>query len=146
MKHLWSLLAAPTPAATPPDGANRAARRRATLALLLVAGLAGCAHGDPLGRAPDAQGMARVAGRPRFEPAAPALRLQPADTLAGSGCLSPMVEPERGVQLRMVRSGRGVGDYAAPEGTLGLAPGELLRLDCNTGRALGVVGRQGLFT
>jgi hypothetical protein len=42
----------------------------------------------------------------------------------------------------MVRAASGIGDYEVPEGRYGVGPGEVLRLDCSTGRVLGIVGRQ----
>ena len=77
----------------------------------------------------------------RFEPADPALRLAPADTLAGSGCLSPMVDPGDGAELRLERSGRERGDYSVPGGRYGVGDRELLQLWCNTGRPMGIVRR-----
>lgn len=59
----------------------------------------------------------------------------------GGGCRSPMVDPRDGTQLRMVRSGIGQADYEAPDGRYGVAEGELLRIECATGRAVGVVRR-----
>lgn len=58
-----------------------------------------------------------------------------------AGCRSPMVDPESGTALRMIRSSRTQGDYAAPAGAYGLAEDELLRLDCASGRVIGVVRR-----
>lgn len=61
------------------------------------------------------------------------------DTLPGSGCRSPLIDPRDGTRVRMINSQRRVGDYAAPEGRYGVRPGELLRVECNTGRVLGIV-------
>ncbi len=57
----------------------------------------------------------------------------------GTGCRSPMVDPRDGTRLLLVRSSDGMGDYAVPAGRYDVGPGELLRLDCATGHALGVV-------
>ena len=76
----------------------------------------------------------------RFEPENRALRLTPGDTLAGAGCLSPMVDPRDGAQLRFVFSAS-YGDYEVPAGRYGASANELLRLDCNTGRVIGIVRR-----
>ena len=78
----------------------------------------------------------------RFEPVNRADRLVPADTLAGSGCLSPMVDPRDGYQLRFERAAGGVADYPVPTGRYGVRPGELLRLECNSGRGVGRVGER----
>ena len=77
----------------------------------------------------------------RFEPADATLRVAPADTLAGGGCLSPLIDPRDGAVLRMQRSGVERGDYTVPEGRYGVGPLELLQLWCNTGRPLGIVRR-----
>lgn len=79
----------------------------------------------------------------RFEVTDPALRIPPADTIVGQGCRSQVVDPRDGTRLRMVRvGGDGLGDYDAPEGRYGVGPKEVLRLDCNTGRVLGIARRQ----
>lgn len=77
----------------------------------------------------------------RFDPRTAADRIAPADTLAGGGCLSPLVDPSAGTELRLVRSGSGRGDYEMPPGSYGSRPGELLRIECNTGRVIGIVKR-----
>lgn len=42
----------------------------------------------------------------------------------------------------MVRSGEGgIGDYQVPQGRYGVGAREVLRLDCNTGRVLGIARR-----
>jgi hypothetical protein len=67
------------------------------------------------------------------------VRLEPPSN--ESGCRSPLVDPRDGAQLRLVRSGERQGDYEAPSRRYGLKPGKLLRVDCATGRAIGVVRR-----
>lgn len=77
----------------------------------------------------------------RFEPPDTLSRVAPADTTPGSGCLSPMRDPRDRTLLRMVRSDATRADYEVPDGRYGVGPTELLRLECNTGRPLGVVRR-----
>jgi hypothetical protein len=49
-----------------------------------------------------------------------------------------------GTRLTLVSSQEGrVGDYAVPDGRYGVGANEALRLDCNTGRVIGVVPRRG---
>ncbi len=66
---------------------------------------------------------------------------------AGGGCRNPMVDPRNATQLTLVQSQSsdrgGVGDYSVPDGRYGARSGELLRIDCATGRALGFVPRRG---
>lgn len=78
---------------------------------------------------------------PRFVPREAASVITPADTLAGSGCLSPLADPVTGIQITLIRSESGLGDYLAPSGSYGISDGQLIRLDCNTGRVLGIVRR-----
>lgn len=77
----------------------------------------------------------------RFEPLTEAQRIQPGDTLAGGGCLSPMVDPRTDDRYLLVRSDMGQGDYRVPDGRYGADADQLLRLDCNTGEPLGLVPR-----
>jgi hypothetical protein len=76
-----------------------------------------------------------------FEPKNPDARIIPPDTIAGSGCLSPMVDPRDGTEVGFLRSGDGYADYAVPNGLYGVGRNELLRIECNTGRVVGVVRR-----
>jgi hypothetical protein len=66
---------------------------------------------------------------------------RPTEPTAGTGCHSPMVDPRDGTQLLLRRSAAGQGDYVVPAGRYGIGPKELLRLDCATGKPLGVVKR-----
>jgi hypothetical protein len=75
----------------------------------------------------------------RFEPASPAARLTPADTIAGEGCRNPMIDPRQGQRLTIVRSLGGEGDYRVPRGSYGVETGERLRIECNTGAVVGIV-------
>lgn len=76
----------------------------------------------------------------RFEPRDAAMRLVPGDTIAGPGCLSPMMDPRDRTEIRFISSTR-YGDYEVPAGRYGARPGEVLRLECNTGRVIGLVPR-----
>lgn len=82
-------------------------------------------------------------------------RFVPADVHQESGptCLVHLKDPRDDTRLELIRSaevaGRyggpsHLGDYAvSPAGRYGVGSGELLRVDCENGRALGVVDRQG---
>lgn len=59
--------------------------------------------------------------------------------LDGNSCKSPMTDKRDGTQIIMVTSGSGAGNYRVPEGKYGVKSGELLRLNCRTGEALGIV-------
>jgi hypothetical protein len=105
---------------------------------LLIISLAGCSIGlsGPSGVLRNAEDVPN-----HFEPKNPDFRIMPADTIAGSGCLSPMVDPRDGTEIGFLRSDKGEGDYAVPGRMYAVGTGELLRLDCNTGKVIGVVRR-----
>ena len=114
-----------------------------TVVFLLGTGvIASCAHTSAM----SAERRDTLPVRPasdapaRFEPRSASLRIAPVDTLAGPGCLSPMVDPRDGTEVRFVFS-TSYGEYEPPAGRYGARPGELLRLECNTGRVLGLVPR-----
>ena len=77
---------------------------------------------------------------PRFEPSRKELRLADGDTIAGPGCVSPLADPRDGTELRFIHS-TWYGDYEIPPGRYGSNPGEVLRIECNTGRVIGLVRR-----
>jgi hypothetical protein len=76
----------------------------------------------------------------RLEPVSAELRLTDGDTIAGPGCVSPMKDPRYADELRFIYS-RTIGDYEIPPGRYGSNPGEVLRIECNTGRVIGLVRR-----
>ena len=77
----------------------------------------------------------------RFDPPAGFERVLPGDTLPGARCLNGLRDPRDGTTLRMERSGNGLADYEVPAERYGVAWSELLRVECNTGRPLGIVAR-----
>jgi len=112
-------------------------RRVATIPPLLL--LAACAIGTA-GSFPASNSARAAFDVPaRFDPAAPELRLSPADTIAGDGCLSPMVDPRDGTQAILARSFGGEGDYRVPGEKYRVRAGEFLRIECNSGRVVGIV-------
>ncbi len=57
-------------------------------------------------------------------------------------CRSPLVDPRDDTRLTMARSTGSVADYRVPAGRYGVAGDhQLLRVDCATGRPVGVVSR-----
>jgi hypothetical protein len=57
-------------------------------------------------------------------------------------CRSPLVDPRDGARLVLYRSREGArGDYQAPPGRYGAGAAELLRVDCASGAAIGIVRR-----
>lgn len=58
-----------------------------------------------------------------------------------AACRTPLQDPNDGTRLTLDRSSAGQGDYVVPEGRYGVRPGELLRVECATGKALGIVRR-----
>jgi hypothetical protein len=63
----------------------------------------------------------------------------------GEGCRNPMVDPRNGTPLNRMRSKNGVGDYQVLgnqyelDSSYGVDSRHLLRIDCATGKALGIV-------
>jgi len=118
--------------------ANAASPTVTPLLTLLL--LAGCStHAGSMGSV--IEQPAPVTAPLRFVPADSTRVVAPADTMAGDGCLSPMKDPVTGVQIILLRSESGLGDYLAPSGSYGLRDDQAIRLDCNTGRVLGIVRR-----
>ena len=58
---------------------------------------------------------------------------------ASPACRTPLHDPVERAVLRLVRSGAGHGDYEVPDGKYGVQRGELLRLECGSGRPVGIV-------
>lgn len=115
--------------------------RARSIGLTLTALLAACSTGGSGSTRTVLEAPPPVTAPPRFAPTSAADVIAPADTLSGSGCLNPMVDPVTGIQVILVRAESGLGDYEAPSGSYGLHDGQLLRLECNTGRVLGIVRR-----
>ena len=65
----------------------------------------------------------------------------PAATSSTAACQSPITDPRTGAKLRFVRTQPGRGDYEVAAGQYGARAGELLRIDCNTLKAVGLVPR-----
>jgi hypothetical protein len=59
--------------------------------------------------------------------------------LSGAAAQSPLVDPRDGTPLKLVRSEPGFGDYSVPIGKYSVGTQELLRVESNSGRPLGVV-------
>lgn len=57
------------------------------------------------------------------------------------GCRNSLVDPRDGTRLTLIRSADGEGDYEPVPLRYGLSGGELLRVECESGRPLGVVER-----
>lgn len=100
--------------------------------------LAACAVG-PATLPPNTSARPAVDLPTRFEPENRRLRIPDADTLAGGGCLSPLLDPRDGTAVVLTRSLTDYGDYDVPQGRYGVREGDLLRLECNTGKAIGIV-------
>lgn len=61
---------------------------------------------------------------------------------SGTACHNPMIDPRDGARLRLIWSADGQGEYEVPAGRYGVGDGEVLRLDCATGRVLGIATRR----
>jgi len=99
--------------------------------------LGACARAGTSGGFPSGASARPATDLPeRFAPAA-----APGAGVAEGTCLSPVRDPRTGVELRFVRAVPGLGDYAVPAGTYGARAGELLRIDCRSWQAVGLVRR-----
>jgi hypothetical protein len=124
-----------------PRSRVRATRVVTLFALPLLAGACAPRYSTVPGDRRDALPVRAAIRVPvRLEPVRAELRLADGDTIAGPGCVNPMKDPRYADELRFIYS-RDVGDYEIPPGRYGSNPGELLRIECNTGRVLGLVRR-----
>lgn len=106
-------------------------------AVSMIPALAACAVSD---FDPATVARAPVDAPERFQPVSStgeAVAFPP----RGAGCRNPMIDPRDGTRIRLVRSGSEQGDYAVADERYGVGPGEWLRLDCATGRVIGIVSR-----
>jgi len=106
--------------------------------LLLFALLSGCSGGTVFpadGEAEPARGVPE-----QFLTGSPSGRAR-LDVRPGGACQSLMVDPRDGARLTLVRSAYDRGDYDVPSGRYGVDADKLLRLECGTGRPVGVVPR-----
>lgn len=60
------------------------------------------------------------------------------DPVADESCHSPMIDPGDSTKIILYRSFDGRGDYEVPDGKYGVQKGQILRLDCATGRVVGI--------
>jgi len=59
--------------------------------------------------------------------------------IRGNTCLTPLVDPRDNSRVELVRSIPVHGDYRVAAGKYGVSGNELLRIDCTTGRTVGIV-------
>jgi hypothetical protein len=64
---------------------------------------------------------------------------QTSEPRPGEGCRNPMVDPRDDTRLVLARSEVTWGDYEVIGGRYGVGRRELLRLECATGRVIGIV-------
>ena len=113
--------------------------RRGALALvgaLAVSGI-GCAHGQKFPPDEVAKPASDLPTRFMYD----ATDYNP-DSLPLKECRSPMSDPRDRTRLVMVREVKDKrADYEVPEGRYGVKAGELLRINCRTSAAIGIVPR-----
>ena len=66
----------------------------------------------------------------------------PSEPVPDGLCHSPMVDPSDGTQLVMVHAAGGFADYEVPAGKYGVAEGEVLTIECGTGKPVGIHKRR----
>lgn len=57
-------------------------------------------------------------------------------------CKSPLIDPRDDIEIILVESLEGMGDYRVPSGKYGVEANELLRIDCKTGKVIGIVANR----
>lgn len=57
-------------------------------------------------------------------------------------CKSPLIDPRDDIEIILVESLEGMGDYRVPSGKYGVEANELLRIDCKTGKVIGIVSNR----
>lgn len=108
--------------------------RPVPLIVLAPALFAGCATGGPSTFPSTATARPAVGAPPHFTATG-------GDTGAGAPCRTPLYDPGDSTAIVLIRSAQGAGDYEVPAGRYGVGERELLRLECGTGRVVGIVRR-----
>lgn len=123
---------------------RRTVRRRFGLGAGSTLGLlAGCAIGGASTWPIDAPPRRQAVDVPEAFSISPSEVVAPPRE-AADACRNPMYDPRDGTRLVLEAALEGrVGDYAVPPGRYGVRERELLRLDCRTGRPVGVVPAPG---
>lgn len=112
---------------------------RGLVAVVLIVGLTGCA-GKRMNADVDSPMRAAVDVPDHFMTSTTTGAVEPRPD---EGCRSPIIDPRNGVRLTLIRSADGRGDYEPQSGasSYGLKAGELLRVECASGRPVGIVKR-----
>jgi hypothetical protein len=114
----------------------------ATSALVALVALAGCASSRSSMAGPV---VAEAKNLPDHFMVAVTGLAQREEPKPGEGCRNPMVDPRNGTALNLMRSKNGTGDYQVLgqqyelDSIYGVDSRHLLRIDCATGKALGIV-------
>jgi hypothetical protein len=114
----------------------------AALALFILVALAGCASSRS---SMAGQVVAEAKNLPDHFMVAVTGLAQKEEPKSGQGCRNPMVDPRNGTALNLMRSKNGMGDYQVLgrqyelDSAYGVDSRHLLRIDCATGKALGIV-------
>ncbi len=59
--------------------------------------------------------------------------------LDNTSCKSPLIDKRNDTKIILISSKNGIGIYQVITGKYGIRKGELLRVDCKTGKSLGIV-------
>jgi len=114
----------------------------ATSAFVALVGGAGCASGRSSVARPI---VAEAKDLPDHFMVVASGLAQRSDPKPGDVCRNPMVDPRDGTTLNLIRSKDGTGDYQVMnrdyelKSQYGVDSQHVLRLDCSTGKALGIV-------
>jgi hypothetical protein len=116
----------------------------ASSALVALVALAGCASSR---RSMEGPVVAEAKNLPDHFMVAVTGVAQKEEPKAGERCRNPMVDPRNATALNLMRSKNGIGDYQVLgqqyelDSTYGVDSRHLLRIDCATGKALGIVDK-----
>jgi hypothetical protein len=138
--------------------------RLSSILVLLALAATSCAFPPPE-RTPEvatvpAEEVGRTSGEPTAPPSRPAahgtpraprdvpdhfLAVAPSgaarEPSGGDACPGQVQDPLYSARLTLARSRAGQGDYEVPPGRYGVGDGELLRIECATGKAVAIVMR-----
>lgn len=115
--------------------------RAVPAALVMASGACASAREVEAPREPPMRTATETPARFAVPARSPADSASAAASPGTAACFNPLVDPRDGTRLTLVRSQRGMGDYAVPFGRYGSQTGELLRVECATGRVVGLVRR-----
>jgi hypothetical protein len=109
--------------------------KQASVAVVVTSCLAACASTGGWPTVADASAMSDTPDHFVVVDAASGATSEPSGE---ASCRNPLADPRNGARLTLERSNGGFGDYRPDAPRYGLGADQLLRIDCRSGRAVGV--------